>query len=132
VLSYVSSPTTSAHPAILPSPPPLSPPPFSPHPSAADLALSSVHKEVAKALVASLEDPSSTDASPFAAVAAKSCALVDRLSAWFPGGIPPGAGAAVVSDFQALMKREGIPAGVERFLWGVANAEPRLRGKGSA
>jgi hypothetical protein len=37
-----------------------------------------------------------------------------------------------VSDFQALMKREGIPAGVERFLWGVANAELRLRGKGSA
>jgi hypothetical protein len=101
--------------------------PATPSSLAADLSLSSLHKEVAKALVEALEDPSATDASPLQAVAVKSAALVDRLAAWLPNGIPAGADGAAVAAFQEVMRREGIPANVERFLWGMATAEPRLR-----
>ncbi len=100
--------------------------------------MSSVHKEVAKGLVEALEDPNCTDISPLQAVASKSLQIVDRLSKWFPQGISlskasndgntggGGGGDDVVSQFKQVMKREGIPANVEKFLWGVAIAEPRL------
>lgn len=89
----------------------------------ADLALGPAHKEVARALLEALAAEDATDASPLAAVAAKSAALVERLSSWFSKGVDPSDTAA----FFAVTRERGVPRSAEGFLFGLATAEPRLR-----
>jgi hypothetical protein len=89
----------------------------------AELAMSSAHKEVAKALVEALADPACTDATPLGAVAAKSTAIVDKIAAWAPGAARVDASEA----FFAALATAGVPRGLHNFLFSVALAEPRLR-----
>jgi hypothetical protein len=89
----------------------------------ADLALGSVHKEVAKALLEALAAPDATDVSVLAALAGKTIQLVDRLKAWFPSGIQ----VSAPEPYQTVLRAQSLPANVERFLWGIAVAEPSLQ-----
>jgi hypothetical protein len=144
------------------TPPPLTPPPTThsahcppPHSPAGELALGSVHKEVAKALVEALESSETSDGAVLAAVASKTDALVSRLCAIFTDGLPVGipagalpvaftgalpmegivgdsASAALRAGFRDALARAGMGAAVgsaagEGFLWGVCGAEPRVQ-----
>lgn len=97
--------------------------------SKTELTLGSVHREVAKALVETLENPSATDITPIQAIYNKTIALIERLLTWFPQGIPSNADTNTVIQFQAVMKQQNIPATVERFLWGMTTCEPLLQAK---
>ena len=128
-----------------------------PHPSplAGELALGSVHKEIAKALVEALESSDTSDNAVLAAVASKTATLVQRLCAMLPEGLPVGvpagalptsftsalpmegivgesASAALKAGFRDTLVRSGMAAAVgasagEGFLWGVCGAEPQLQ-----
>jgi len=90
-------------------------------PSAADLALSSLHKDVAKAMMAAVADEAGTDASVAAAVRTKTDGIIASLRALFPSGIA--ANAEGVAAFQQQLRDQGQPEPVQRFLWSLALAE---------
>jgi hypothetical protein len=122
---------------------------------AGELALGSIHKEVAKALVGTLEDAGTSDNAVLAVLAQKSGELVQRLSLLFPDGLPVGvpagalpmqftaalpysgvvgdtSSAALRAGFRDTLAKNGLAASVgvasaEGFMWGVCAAEPALR-----
>jgi hypothetical protein len=123
--------------------------------NAGELALGSIHKDVAKALVGTLEDAGTSDNAVLAVLAQKSGELVQRLSLLFPDGLPVGvpagalpmqftaalpysgvvgdtSSAALRAGFRDTLAKNGLAASVgvasaEGFMWGVCAAEPALR-----
>jgi hypothetical protein len=89
--------------------------------AAADLALSSLHKDVAKAMMAAVADEAGTDATVAAAVRAKTGGIIASLRALFPTGIA--ANAEGIAAFQRQLRDQGQPEPVQRFLWSLALAE---------
>lgn len=92
--------------------------------SAAEFTMTPVHKDVAKALAATLaaaEDGALTDGAVSMALAAKTTTILDRLRGWFPEGVTLNAGG--LAAFKERMEAEGVSAAIERFYWGVVQAE---------
>lgn len=83
--------------------------------------MTSVHKDVARTLLAASEAEDASDATVGAALREKTGALIERLAGWFPAGLQQTAEG--IAAFQERCRSEGLNAAAERFFWSVAQAE---------
>lgn len=84
--------------------------------------MTSLHKEVARGLIAAIEAEGATDATVAAALRDKTAALIERVRGWLPEGATT-TSVEGVAAFQAAMRSQGFAANVESFLWALAQAE---------
>jgi hypothetical protein len=86
------------------------------------MAMTPMHRDVAKALLAAADAEGATDASVATALRDKTTGLIARVRAWFPDGVAT-ASVEGVAAFTAKVRSEGVSANVEAFLWALARAE---------